>query len=111
MGSYLLGRDVHVPAEIPRAALVVSTLLSMVTIAVLAVCLGGLRRHCNIENSLLIMEIARRIQATSHWGRVPITRWCEYSACLMQRTAADQPHSAVRDIHRFDDVSYRHKCP
>lgn len=30
----------HVPAEIPRAGLVVSTILSMFTFAVLAVCLS-----------------------------------------------------------------------
>lgn len=33
-------RDSHVPAEVPRAALVISTILSMVTFAVLAVCLS-----------------------------------------------------------------------
>ncbi|KUJ18959.1 uncharacterized protein LY89DRAFT_732491 [Mollisia scopiformis] len=47
----------HVPAEIPTAGLVVSTILSMFTFAVLAVCL------------------TRRIQSTKDWSKIPLTRW------------------------------------
>ncbi|KAH9219211.1 hypothetical protein DL95DRAFT_384641 [Leptodontidium sp. 2 PMI_412] len=47
----------HVPAEIPRVGMVISTILSMLTISVLAVC------------------FTRRIQATKDWSKVPLTRW------------------------------------
>ncbi|PVH88166.1 hypothetical protein DL98DRAFT_509648 [Cadophora sp. DSE1049] len=47
----------HVPAEIPRVGMVISTLLSMLTISVLAVC------------------FTRRIQAIKDWSKVPLTRW------------------------------------
>ncbi|KAH7379730.1 hypothetical protein BKA64DRAFT_234607 [Cadophora sp. MPI-SDFR-AT-0126] len=47
----------HVPAEIPRAGMVFSTILSMLTISVLAVC------------------FTRRIQAIKDWSKVPLTRW------------------------------------
>ncbi|KAG4435768.1 hypothetical protein IFR05_008742 [Cadophora sp. M221] len=47
----------HVPAEIPRVGMVISTILSMLTISVLAVC------------------FTRRIQATKDWTKVPLTRW------------------------------------
>lgn len=40
MASLVFGRKAHVPAETPRAALVIGTILSMLTISVLAVCLG-----------------------------------------------------------------------
>ncbi|KAK0113590.1 hypothetical protein ONS95_013837 [Cadophora gregata] len=47
----------HVPAEIPRAGMVISTILSMLTIAVLAIC------------------FTRRTQAIRNWSKVPLTRW------------------------------------
>lgn len=75
MGFHLFGRDVHVPAKIPKPALVASTLLSMATIAVLAVCLSKLPRCSTLESILLTSELARRIQATRNWGGIPVTRW------------------------------------
>ncbi|KAH7327186.1 hypothetical protein BKA65DRAFT_63729 [Rhexocercosporidium sp. MPI-PUGE-AT-0058] len=47
----------HVPAPIPRVGRVMSTVLSMLTISVLAVC------------------FTRRIQATKNWAKIPLTRW------------------------------------
>jgi hypothetical protein len=81
MGFHLFGRDVHVPAEIPKPGLVASTLLSMATIAVLAVCLSELPRCCTLESTLLTSELARRIQATRNWGRIPVTRWRKNIVC------------------------------
>jgi hypothetical protein len=40
MAFHLFGRDAHVPAKIPKAGLIVSTVLSVITAVVLAVCLS-----------------------------------------------------------------------
>lgn len=37
-----VANEIHTPAQVPRAGLVVNALLSMITIAVLAVCLSKL---------------------------------------------------------------------
>ncbi|KAG0647260.1 hypothetical protein D0Z07_7073 [Hyphodiscus hymeniophilus] len=50
-------RDVSAHADIPRAGQVMSTVLSMLTMAVLAVC------------------FTRRLQSTKNWFKIPVTRW------------------------------------
>lgn len=47
----------HAPAEVPRAGLVISMILSMFTFAVLAVCL------------------TRRVQPVKDWHKITLTRW------------------------------------
>lgn len=65
---------VHTPAPVPRVGLVINAILSMVTIGVLAVCLGKWLLH--LASCLrLINPRARRVANTVDWRSVPITRW------------------------------------
>ena len=73
----LLPRDMSkLPTPIPTHGLVISTVLSMLTMAILAICLSELHdTYASRSGTFLKVKLARRIQATKNWAKVPLTRW------------------------------------
>jgi hypothetical protein len=73
----LLPRDMGtLPTPIPTHGLVISTVLSMLTMAILAICLSELHdTYASHSGAFLKVKLARRIQATKNWAKVPLTRW------------------------------------
>lgn len=110
--AHLPQRDAQqiVPAEVPTAALVISTMLSMITFAVLAVCSSKFSEAWCQKFEVLMMGPARRIQLVKDWRKIPLTRWrMSHESILEYSTDNERSHSG--NLLGFDGLHLHNSRP
>ncbi|PQE33221.1 ring finger domain protein [Rutstroemia sp. NJR-2017a WRK4] len=98
-------RSVETPAQEPRAGIVFSIVLSMVSMAILAVCLSTFfgKLRCRKLTPWCFLA-ARRIQNVRDWSRYPLVCWCE--CCRLSFRVFDTEIAAVIILIYSDSITF-----
>lgn len=92
----MLSRDVGVPISEPKAGIVFSIVLSLISIAALSIC------FCMSPGFLwlpLIIPTARRIQNVRDWSKLPLVCWCR----LFNANSYPRAHVALVILFIYTD--------
>jgi hypothetical protein len=76
--AVLWPRQSYTPAEEPQAGVVISIILSLVTMAVMSVCLCTSPRKVHRNETFPttdLLFVARRVQNIRDWSRLPLVCW------------------------------------